>query len=380
LEGQVGEIATLSKLCQDLRSDVNTARKQMILSSFGSPGQLAPGQVVSEGCAHYLAGVLIQCALAQGKLDGHKQRDQLLEFSASAVRIVGKTAITTSDIPVPTEFGKEIVALVWKYGQFRQYARVYPLGASPTKLPKLKTSPAFGVIAQSAAVTEKSPQTEYVTFTPFKSGGLLRIPSEIDADTLGALGQFLAEYVSREAARWEDVVGFTGDGTSTYGSVSGVCKHADTQSKLVQLGAGMTSPADITLADLRLLRTKVDQAALMDSAYYMSMTMEAHLTSYNISANVTPYIANSLLGSRLDGFPIRWVGVMPSFDTGAHAGQYQVAFGNLQYWFLGERAGWDIQTSRDVFFATDEIAMRALNRMDIHAMADAAMAVLKLAS
>ncbi len=387
VERATGEIETLRKQAGELRGDLDRLGRQMLAGGQLKSGPSGPSEVVSEGCANYLAAVLIRCGLNQGRLSSHPQLDALMEFSTKTLERATaplsperKAALTSSDIPLPSAYGKEIVELVWKYGQFRQYCTVYPLGANPTLLPKLKTSPAFGVIAQSAAVTEKSPQTEYVIFQPFKSGGLIRIPSEIDADTLGALGQFLARYIAREGARWEDTVGFLGDGTATYGSVSGVCKYADAQNRKVESDAGKTSPVDITLADLRLLRTKVDQAALMNSAYYMSQTVESHLVGYNISANVTPYIANGLVGSRLDGFPIRWVGVMPAFDTEAHAGQYQVAFGDLSYWYLGERNVWDVQSSRDALFTTDEIAIRALNRMDIHAVSDAAMAVLKLAA
>jgi len=74
------------------------------------------------------------------------------------------------------------------------------------------------------------------------------------------------------------------------------------------------------------------------------------------------------------------VGVLPVFDEEAHGNQYQVAFGDLSYWYLGERMRWDIASSREAAFVTDEILLRALKRMDIHAMADAAMAVLKLAA
>ncbi len=385
------EIEQLKDDQDRLQNDFRKYQKAVLGKWGGAKSAPGPNEVVSPECAEYLSAVLIQCGLAQGKLSGHKHLTQLVEFSQKTLSLAQqqrsgmtdsemKTALGSSDIPLPVGYGKEIVELVWKYGQFRNYATVYPLGASPTKLPKLKTSPQFGVIGQSAAITEKSPQAEYVTFTPFKSGGLIRIPSEIDADTLGVLGQFLARYIAREAAKWEDTVGFLGDGTSTYGSVSGVGKKADTLGRKVQLAASKTSPSDITLADFRFLRSKVDGAALMNAAYYMHISMESHLVTFNESIGVMPYLANGLLGSRLDGFPIRWVGVLPVFDTGANPSAYPVMFGDLSYWYLGERLNWDVQTSRDVFFSTDEIAMRALGRMDIQCMADAAMGVLQTAA
>ena len=91
----------------------------------------------------------------------------------------------------------------------------------------------------------------FVTFTAFKSGGLVRIPSEIDADSIVPLGQFLARYIAREMARWEDTVGYLGDGSGTYGSVSGIGKKADTLGYKIQLASTKTKPSDISHSGLR---------------------------------------------------------------------------------------------------------------------------------
>src|SRR6266576_5928262 len=91
----------------------------------------------------------------------------------------------------------------------------------------------------------------------------------------------------------------------------------------VVLTAGKTKPNDITIQNLRDLRAKIDQAAYNNAAYYMNRTMEALLVTFNTSATVTPYIANGPNGPTLDGFPIRWVGVMPVYDTTNHFNQYQ---------------------------------------------------------
>ncbi len=363
---------------EQTRADLDKLRKAQ-LTGVGRP-ILRANQVVSEPCARHLASIFILSAEAQGKLHDHKQRETLLGLACDFLGVQQRAALTSSDIPLPTEFSAEVVELVWQYGQFRQYSTVYPLGALTTKLPRLKTSPAFGVIAQSGAVTEKSPQVEFITFTAFKSGGLVRIPSEIDADSIVALGQFLARYIAREMAKWEDTVGFLGDGTATYGSVSGVGKKADTLNYKIQLATSKTKPSDITLADLRSLRTKVDGAALSMGAYYMHPTMEAFLAGLNSSTNLQPYVPSGPNGPRLDGFPIRWIGVMPIYDTSAHVSQYQVYFGDQSYWYFGERSALDIQVSRDVYFATDEVGIRALERFDIQLMADNATAVLQLAA
>ena len=82
----------------------------------------------------------------------------------------------------------------------------------------------------------------------------------------------------------------------------------------------------------------------------------------------------------LDGYPVRWVDVLPIFDPSAHASQGQVVFGDASYHYLGERGLPSVMTSLDVFFSSDEIGLRALERFTTGLMADKALAALYTAS
>jgi len=97
-----------------------------------------------------------------------------------------------------------------------------------TLLPKLKNVAVLRLHRSKHQRAEKSPQIQFVTFTALKAGGIVRVPSEIDADSAPDLGQFLARYVARESAKWEDTCGFLADGSGTYKTRSGICKTADT--------------------------------------------------------------------------------------------------------------------------------------------------------
>ena len=71
---------------------------------------------------------------------------------------------------------------------------------------------------------------------------------------------------------------------------------------------------------------------------------------------------------------------MQPYSTKAAASTYLAFFGDLSYWYLGERGSPRVETSREVYFATDEIGMRALERIDVEAMAPDAMTALQLAA
>jgi len=90
--------------------------------------------------------------------------------------------------------------------------------------------------------------------------------------------------------------------------------------------------------------------------------------------------ANGNNPATLDGYPIRWCAVMQAYQTTAAVSAYLAFFGALSYWYLGERGAPRIEVSRDVFFATDELAMRALERIDVEVVGVDAMTALQAAA
>jgi HK97 family phage major capsid protein len=274
-----------------------------------------------------------------------------------------------------------VVELVSQFGAARQFGTVFPLGSGSVKLPRIKTDPVFGLIAASGTVTEKSPQTEWVTFSPEKFGGLVRLPSEIDEDSIVAIGQFVARYSARQIAKVEDHNFFvsTGAGSGANGSVKGIAVSVIDNSKVVQQASTKTKTSDVTLANLRAIRAVVDAAAIAMGSYYLHPSMEQALSGLNTSGD-KPYLANGSRGATLDGFPIRWVDVLPVYSTSAQASTVYALFGDLSFQYLGVRGGVRFDTSKEAGFTTDEILIRALERFTIGLMATGAVSGLQTAA
>lgn len=372
-------VAELRKSSLALRSAVNT--------SYGARLAAYPHlNGFSPEAAAQLGARFVLNAIAQGKTAGWNSdvREKVLGETCDLLGVTQKAALTSTDIPLPTEYASQIVELVYQYGTARKVCTVIPLGATTVKLPRLKAGePTFGFIATSGSVTEKSPQIEFVTFSPGKAGGIVRVPSEIDADSIVPLGAFIGRYIAREMALLEDKCLFASDGTSTYNSITGMGVQSDNDSYTYTTSTGNTAPSNITLANLRALRAKPSGAVLGNAKYYMHPTMENLMVSFNTSATVTPYLRGNQagnVGATLDGFPIVWVPAMPVYTTSATVSAYQVYFGDGSYWYFGQRMGISIEQSRDVYFATDEVGIRALERFDIEQMGKQSTAALKLAA
>lgn len=371
-----GDYEAVTKLVAEVQKELLDFRKQSLQMSAISQRAARPG-FLSDGAAKYLGGVYLLAAKNQEKLGSLRVNDVEAKIR-DCLGLEAKASLTTSDIPIPTQWAGEVVELVSQFGAARKYGTVFPLGAGVVKLPRLGTDTAFGLISASAAATAKSPTLVFVTFTPEKYGGLVTLPSEIDEDSIVAMGQFLGRYCARQMAKAEDTLFYVGNG-STNGAIEGLTYSTITNSKVVQQASTKTKYSDITLANLRLMRASVDAAALGTSAYYLHPTFEQALSAMNSSGD-KPYIANGINGASLDGFPIRWVDVMPAYSTSANVSKVFVLFGDVSYQYLGVRRGMEIATSKEAGFTTDEILVRALERFTIGLMAPGAVSGLQTAA
>jgi len=390
-------LKTEQKRNDELHGELKKLRKQAAAFA-GNTGVRWIGNVpfVTDDCARALTScVILDIARigekAMNALTPHQRNHEgLIQRACEHLGIEQKAALTGTEIPLPTVYVPQIVELVWKYGQARQYATVFPLGAGTVKFPRLKAGEddfgflGVGTAGMSQSVTEKKVTAELVTFTANKAGGLIRIPTELEEDTFVQIGQFLARYIGRQLAKLEDKTVFLGDGTSTYANITGVGPYCVANSTyLVSMASGKTKPSDATLANFRKLRALVSDAVLngTNAAYYMKPTMEQLLVSFNTIGS--PLIYRPQQGvqpATLDGFPIHWIGVGQGYAETAAPSTFLAFFGDLSYVTLAERGAPRVEISREVFFATDELAMRALERIDVEMMAVDAMSALQTAA
>jgi HK97 family phage major capsid protein len=388
-------LKNLERENDDLRSQVKSLRKRGLAGGGGGIRTIGTKDFVSDEAARALAAhFIIECQRVPNALESYiKDEGARKRITQEALMASGfanvKAALDSTTTPLPTVYTPQVIELVWMYGQARQYATVFPLGSGTVKLPRLKAGEDdFGYLGAgtggfSQSVAEKRVTAELVTFTANKVGGIIRMPTEIEEDTFIPLGQFLARYIARQFAKIEDKTLFIADGTSTYANITGVATYCvNTPAYLQQLLAGKTKPSDVTVSDFRNMRTKVNLAVLVNNAaYYMHPSMEAVLVTFNTINN--PLIYQRQIGNTpasLDGFPIRWINASQAFSTIAAPSANLAFFGDLSYWYLGERGSPRIEVSREVFFGTDEVAMRALERIDVEAMAVDAISTLQTAA
>jgi len=389
-------LRTLETENDNLRGEIKKIRRAQAGGSIGSTGirwiggqAFVPDDIAQALTAEFVMGLSEEKNALERAFPDRDKRKRIVEHARGLLGVNTKTALDSTTTPLPTIYAPTIVELVWHYGQARQHGTVFPLGAGTVKLPRLQAGEdtfgylGAGTAGMSQSVPEKRVTAQLVTFTANKLGGLVRIPTEIEEDTFIPIGQFLARYIARQFAKLEDSTMFLGDGTSTYASITGVGPYCVANTTyLHQLATGKTKPTDSALSDFRALRSLVNPAVYGNNpAYYMNPSMEAQLVGFNTLG--APLVYQPASGSRpatLDGFPIYWVGVMQPYSVLTAPSTFLAFFGDLSYWYLGERGAPRVEMSREVYFATDELCMRALERIDVEAMAIDAMATLQTAA
>jgi HK97 family phage major capsid protein len=378
-------LSSLQAETLQLKQHVTDVRRS-VLSRFTPYVSRTPGSVTDD-CARHLAARFIAHCERSGKIEAlcsvGSQRDALTAFARDTLSLTTRTALGTSDIPLPVEYAGQIRELISEFGVVRRHMHPYPIGMGTARPARMGNRPAFGSIAMSAAFTEKSPTVTFASLESHKIGGIVRLPREIDEQSIVPMGQFLARYGAVEFARAEDTWGFLADGSGTYETVKGIVQVARDNTKTIILGATKTKPSDATLADFRNLRTKVNKAALNGrlSAYYLDSTWETALPNFRTTAEPLVYqrLPNGM--AMLDGYPIVWTDVMTAYGTSAAADQPLAVFGAMSFWWMGEHGSPRLDTSEHVYFANDQLAVRFIEEIDFdYAAADATAALITAAS
>lgn len=316
----------------------------------------------------------------KGKLDSCvpdvSLRTALLSETRSLFGIADEKVLGTADIPLPTQFFSEIHELIAEYGVARRIMTPWPLSGGTDSPPRQKTRFGLTKTAMGAQLTEKGVQIEFASLESHKLGGIIYTPRELREQSIVMLGQYIARLGAIAAAQAEDEYAFLADGTATYDSISGVCKIASTNNKVIQLAAGKTDTASAVVANLRAVFAKVNSRVRATGEWYLNNTWEAYLPELNTQANQYTFRYNAAGEALLFGRKINWVEVLAPYSTDANPSAYFAVFGDLSYWWFASRGSLRIDESSDFKFDYDLIATRMIEEIDVDYMAtDAACAV-----
>lgn len=222
-------------------------------------------------------------------------------------------------------------------------------------------------VGEGAALGETSPTIKPVALAALKLGALIKVSSEYISDLGVDIIGYLTDVLSKAFAKKEDHEILFGAGTSmSKTAIRGVASNT---------GVGTVTAADQTTVTWE----EVKQTIQKIGAYRSGATIfcsQAFLDIVHSFKDDTTYMfpQNQQIGAIL-GVPVV---VSDAFETIA-AGKVVMVVGDFSYYHILDRAGLDIKTLYELYAATDQVGISAIERIDGDMTAPEAFAVLKTA-
>ena len=168
---------------------------------------------------------------------------------------------------VDSELSAEIRHLVTEYGVARREMSSLVLSKNSYKANSLTTDVSVVWVDEGGAIGSTQMVLGQDTLELEKLAAIVTITSELLSDEEVDLFRFIAGRVAEGFAEAEDNAFFKGDGTSTYGSFTGILEAGDVNT--TTLASGSTGFADLTPEKLLDMQDDTPQGAQNNAKYYM---------------------------------------------------------------------------------------------------------------
>lgn len=234
---------------------------------------------------------------------------------------------------IDTELSAEIRHLITEYGVARREMTVIPLTKGQYDANNLATDVTVYWVDEGAVISSTQAVLGQESLTLKKLGAIVTLTNELLEDTEIDFVSFLGSRVAEGFAQAEDEAFFKGDGTSSYGSFTGLLKATD-GNEVTMTG---TTFASITAEDLIDMVDATPSGAIANGKFYMHRTImslirklrEDSVTAGD-GAGAFIYQAPSDRGpATVWGYPVVLVEAMPTkSDTAADTSF--VLFGDLR--------------------------------------------------
>lgn len=273
---------------------------------------------------------------------------------------------------VPDEFAARVIRLVEDYGTMPGACERVTLARDVMNIPKRNSGTTAYFVGEGSAITESEPTFSQVTLNAVKLAVATRLSSEVLEDSASYVN--IADQVSIEFAQSLaykiDDAGWNGDGTSGYGSITGLTQAIDDGTHtagVIDAASGNTSVETLDVDDFLAVIGKTPIYARQGAAWYMSPAVYAASVArlkYALGGNAVSDLSSSD-GQSFLGYPVRLVHVMDG-TLGTDAGVVKVLFGNLGLSSIyASRREFGVKVYDQVYATTEQLLMQGSMRFVI---------------
>lgn len=297
----------------------------------------------------------------------YSQKDNDLDIIG---KVMTGTVNTAGGALIPEEFVSTLLFLTEKYGTARKIANVSRMSRDVQTFPRMTGVQAFAFAAQGGAVSAGDPSFDNVELTARKAGRITRMSSEVLEDSAISVADVIAIQMAESYAKLVDQCYFIGDGTSTYGTFTGLVAALPSGAYIAQ-GTSNTWSAQV-VSDFTGLMGSVENvdfsrcAFVCSRQFYFQVMMKLDVSANQFKDLRTGSVAGA--DAAFLGFPVYFSQVLP---TATATSSRPVYFGDFTGGsMIGERRDLRIESSDQRYWDTDEVGFKATARFSVNVHGD----------
>lgn len=264
-----------------------------------------------------------------------------------------------------------IIDLRETYGTFRRLVGVTPMGSDTQTQPMRTGGLTAYWVDEAAQITESEKSWGQVTLIAKKLAALSRMSSEVNEDAIISIADDLAREMAYAFAVSEDNAGWNGDGTSSYGGITGVRTkiiNGSYTASAIDAASGHDTFAEYDKADLEKVEGTLPKY-VTNPRWYCSQQFWVNVLRRIATAAggvTSTEMANGIRVPSYMGYPVEIDQTLPSAVSTDLSDTAVAFFGDISLAVkMGERRGITISLSDQRYWEYDQIGIKATERVNI---------------
>lgn len=318
----------------------------------------------------YDCGMWLRAVVARGQRQVDESAEERVATRGWQIQHVATEGSPTGGgYLVPAPLSNAIIDVRALAGISRQLCRVVPMTSETQDIPKKTGGLTVYYPGEGNATTASDQTWAQVHLTAKKRSILSKISQELRDDALISIVDDLASQMGTDFAVKEDAELFKGDGTSTYGGVTGLLAAQGAGGLFTPAnGVGLSVWSGLTNTEITATMAKLPDkywqyspSWACSSVFYFTVLEKLKATA---GGNDMVTLTNGQTRHAFLGYPVYFTNQMP---TATAVSTVSLLFGAFnQAAIIGDRGGVTIKQSEHLNFDQDVLAVLGTTRYDIN--------------
>lgn len=291
-------------------------------------------------------------------------------------RIMNEMGGSSGGFTVPDEMESAIVDMRLQYGAARRLCKLIPMGSAAVTVPVRTAGVTSYFVAEQGAPTANDPTWGQAQLVAKSLKTETRFTQELEEDAVIDIGAFVVDELALSQAAMEDNCWLNGDGTSTYGGMTGLITlleagYSTLASCHIHSGSANANDtfAEVLSADLTTVMGKCPSYAKSNAKWLASPVADSMIFARLLAAagGNTIQTLQGQVGAGFLGYMREVSEYAPAGAATDYSNKVMVLFGDFSKACLfGDRRGITVQVLRELYAQSGIISVLATSRFDIN--------------